>query len=379
MIRRLALALALLAACGDDPGLHVAPQALRFNPAHRELALHLSHDGDEPLPLSRIRLDHREPDWSAFTIVEPVLPRQVAPHSETVLHLRVDLDHFARHDGEHGHRSGSATLTLTAGGDPRRIALHFADDTPPPAVQWVRLALLALLAAAVVALRRRISWTITLPTALALAIVPLGPGLCWDLGTILGPADLQQCADGRGGTSLQMLAHADGLGLYLAVLLFTATRAISSAVLRPRLALALALLVLAFASGNLDPQVLVAGQSGLRWGLWVQPFAAAGLTLAALAEVAAARVDPLAARFCALGLAALLTTLCLGGSDLPGLIHLPHAAGLGLGLAAWLIKVGLLAWLLLRVRLPRRAAWLVVPLLLAQLLWSLILAPTPAA
>ncbi len=379
MIHRLALALALLAACGDDPGLSVTPQALWFSPTHRELALHLSHDGDEPLTLSRIRLDPREPDWSAFTIVDPVLPRQVAAHGEAVLHLRVDLDHFTRHGSEHGHRSGSATLTLTADGEPRRIALHFAEDTAPPAVQWVRLSLLALLAAAVVALRRRISWTITLPTALALAIVPLGAGLCWNLGAVLGPADLQQCADGRGGASLQMLAHADGLGLYLAVLLFTATRAISSVVLRPRLALALAVLVLAFAGGSLDPQALVAAQSGLRWGLWVQPFAAAGLTLAALAEVAAARVDPLATRFCALGLAALLTTLCLGGADLPRIIALPHAAVLGLGLAAWLIKVGFLAWLLLRARLPPRAAWLVVPLLLAQMVWSLILAPAPVA
>lgn len=385
MIRSLVLAAPLLvAACSGANDLRPAPHALYFSPSHRELTLRLGHDGDQPLPLSRIRVDHRDPDWSAFTLVDPALPKQIAAHGEVVLRLRVDLDHFADHRGAHGYRSGSAGLTLLADGEPTRIDLHFADDTPQPAPLVIRLGLLTLLAAALVTLRRRISWSLGLPAAVALAIAPLGPGLCWDLATALGPADLQQCADGRGGVSLQMLPHADGLGLYLAVLLFSALEGISTAALSRRLALALTVLTVALAAHSLDPQTLAQAQSGARWGLWMQPFAAAALGLAALGELAAARSHgPLATRVGALGLAAVITTLSLGGADLPGLqplmARLPHAAGLGLGLGTWLLKVTAVAWLLRRVQLPPRAAWLVLPLLLAQLLWSLIFAPAPVA
>lgn len=378
MSRRFALALALLAGCGDDPDLRAVPQALHFSPSHDELALHLRHQGDLPLPLSRIRLDQREVDWAAFSLVDPTLPKQIAAHGEVVLHIRVDLDHFSRHDGERGYRSGGATLTFNAGGEPRKIALHFADDIPLPAVRWVRGGLLALLMAALFALRRRISWTVTLPAAAALAIAPLGAGLCWDLGATLGPADLQQCGDGRGGTSLQMLSHTDGLGLYLAVLLCCATRGISS--LRwALLGLALVVLVMAFASGSFDPRAVVYAQSGLRWGLWVQPFATAALALTAIAEVAAARAQPQAAWLTALGLATLFTTLCLGGAEWPGRTSMPHAAGLGLDLAVWLLKVSFLTWFFLRLRPPAHATWSILPLLLMQLLWSLLVAPPPVA
>ncbi len=378
MSRRFALALALLASCDDDPDLRVVPQALHFSPSHDELELHLRHPGDLPLPLSRIRLDHREVDWGAFSLVDATLPKQIAAHGEVVLRMRVDLDHFSRHDGERGYRSGGATLTFNAGGEPRKIALHFDDDIPPPAVQWARVGLLALLLATLFVLRRRISWTLTLPAATALAIAPLGAGLCWDLGATLGLADLQQCGDGRGGTSLQMLSHPDGLGLYLAVLLCCATRGIST--LRwALLGLALVVLVMAFTRGSFDPQALVHAQSGLRWGLWVQPFATAALALTALAEVAAVRAQPLAARFTAVALAALFTTLCLGGAEWPGPATMPHAAGLGLGLAVWLLKVSFLTWFFLRLQPPAHATWSILPLLLMQLLWSLLVAPPPVA
>lgn len=381
MIRRLALASLMFAACSDEPGLRISPATLRFSPAHRELELHLAQPGDEPLPLSRIRVDHRDPDWSAFTLVDPVLPKQIAAHDEIVLRLRVDLEHFAGRPGHHEYRSGSAGLTLNVDGEPTRIPLHFADDTQPAPLPWIRLALLGLLAAALLTLRRPIAWTTSLPALTALAIAPLGAGLCWDLGATLGPADLQQCADGRGGTSLQMLAHADGLGLWLAVLLFAAARGISTAALGRKLGLALAVLALTLGPGSLDPQALVDAQSGLRWGLWVQPFAAAAFALVALAEVTAERTQPpLAGRLTALGLAVLFTTLCLGGAALPGVTaSLPHAAAIGLGLLCWLLKVAAVAWLLLRVPLPPRAPTLVAALLLAHLLWSLILAPAPVA
>lgn len=381
MIRRLALASLLFAACGDDPGLRVSPHALHFSPAHRELELHLAQPGDEAVSLSRIRVDHRDADWSAFTVVDPVLPKQIAAHGEVVLHLRVDLEHFARRPGQHEYRSGGAGLTLNVDGEPTRIALHFADDSEPTPLPWIRLALLGLLAAALIAVRRRIAWTTSLPALTALAIAPLGAGLCWDIGATLGPADLQQCADGRGGASLQMLAHADGLGLWLAVLLFTAARGISTSALGRKLGLALAVLALTLPHGSLDPRALVEAQSGLRWGLWVQPFAAAALALVALAEVTADRSHaPLAGRVAALGLAAVFTTLCLGGPALPGFAaSLPHAAAVGLGLLLWLLKAAGVTWLLLRVPLPPRTPTLVAALLLAHLLWSLLLAPAPVA
>lgn len=370
MSRRLVLALVLLAGCSEDPDLRATPQALHFSPSHDELTLHLLHHGDAPLPLSRIRVDHNEVDWSAFSLVDPVLPKQIAAGGEVLLRVRVDLDHFARHDGARGYRSGGATLTFVANGEPRKIALHFADDTPPAIVYWVRVGLLTLLLTALVALRRQISWTLALPAVVAVAIAPLGAGLCWDLGATLGPADLLQCADGRGGTPLQMLVHTDGLGLYLAVLLFGATRGIST-VAWPRLGLALVVLVMVFSSGSLDPQAVVDAQSGLRWGLWVQPFTSAALALAAITEVSALRAHPLAARLTAIALATLFTTLCLGGSEWPGQPSMPHVAGLGLGLAAWLLKVAFFTWFFLRLRPPGRPVWIVALLLLTHLLWNL--------
>lgn len=379
---RLALVLALLVSCDAAPELHSEPHALHFSPTHRELPLRLVHKGDQPLPLSRIRLDHRDPDWSAFSLVDPTLPRQIEPNGEVSLRLRVDLDHFATHRGGHEYRSGGATLTFNADTTLHRIALHFADEAAPAGLRWLRLGLLAALAAGVFALRRRVPWTIALPAALALAIAPLASGLCWTLGIPLGPADLQQCGEGRGGTPLQMLPHADGLGLLLALLLFTALPGvdrISAAVLWSRLTLALAILAAVLTTGSLDPQVIVTAQTGLRWGLWVQPFAAAALALAALSEVAAARAhSPFAARAAAFGLAALLTTLHLGGADLPltsAAPGLPHIAAVGLAVVAWLAKVMAVGWFLLRVESPRPAVYLVLALVLAQLMWNLTLGP----
>ncbi len=378
---RLALALALLVGCDAAAEFHSEPQALHFSPARRELPVRLVHHGDQPMALSRIRLDHRDADWSAFTLVDPALPRQIEPNGEVSLRLRVDLDHFATQRGGHEYRSGGATLTFNADATPHRIALHFADDTPPPGLRWLRLGLLAALAAGVFAFRRRVPWTFALPAALALAIAPLASGLCWTLAIPLGPADLQQCGEARGGTPLQMLPHADGLGLLVAALLFTAVaevERISAPVLWPRLTLALAILAAVITTGSLDPQVMVTTQSSLSWGLWVQPFTTAALALAALAEVAAARKQsPLAARIAGLGVAILLTTLCLGGADLPAAAAsaLPHIVAIGLGLLLWLAKVAAVHWFLLRVECPRGAVYLGLALAVTQLAWNLTLGP----
>ncbi len=385
MTRRLALAALLLVHCGaPGPALHVEPAALEFTPAHPELPLRLRNDGPVALPLSRIRVDHRDPDWAAFTLTDRTLPKQIEPGDAAELHLRVDLDHFEGPDPHAPHRSGAATLTLTADGEPHRIALRFGDEGTPLAAILIRLGLLAALAGALVRLTRHVSrprWTIILPTLIAVAIAPIGSGLCPGLaGSILGPADLLQCADGRGGVPLQLWPHPEGLGLVLVALLFAGLGRISGdpGALRRSLGLALALLALVFGA-SLDPQAAVQVQAGLRWGLWMQPFAAAALMIAAAAEVQATRSrDAVAGRVAALGLAALCTTLCLGGADLPGFApSWPHAAVVALGIATWLAKIAGVAWLLARVTVPTWARRTVVPLAIVQILLAIVVILVP--
>ena len=113
--RGLALALPVIACihCGaPDPGLRIEPATLHFTPARPELAVRLVHEGPAPLPLGRIRIDHRDADWAAFTLTDRTLPRQIDPGGEAILHLRVDVDHFKAADPHTPHRSGEATLTF---------------------------------------------------------------------------------------------------------------------------------------------------------------------------------------------------------------------------------------------------------------------------
>jgi len=324
--------------------------------------------------VSRIRVDHRDPDWAAFTLTDTTLPKQIEPGGATEMHLRVDLDHFKGPDPHGPYRSGEAALTLTAGGEARRIVLRFADEHTPLAASLIRLGLLAALVGALALLARRVprlSWTIALPALVAVAIAPLGSGLCPGLmGATLGLADLLQCADGRGGVPVQLWPHPEGLGLVLVALLFTSLGRISADTdaLRRSLGLAIAVLALVL-GGSLDPQAAVQAQAGLRWGLWMQPFAAAALVIAAAAEVQVTRArDPVAGRVAALGLAALLTTLCLAGADLPARPGLPHASVVALGLALWLAKVTGVAWLLGRAAVPTWVRRAVVPLAIVQIL-----------
>ncbi len=366
-------ALTCIHCSASDPDLRIEPATLHFTPTRPELAVRLMHDGSEPLLLTRIRVDHRDRDWSAFTITDRTLPRQIDPGGAALLHLRVDVDHFKAPDPHGLHRSGEATLTFNAG-ESRRIPLRFTDTGTPLAAQLIRLTLLALLAAGLALLgrRARLPWTTALPALVAVLIAPLGPGLCPAAPTAaLGLADLLQCADGRGGVSSQIWPHPDGLGLVLAALLFTALGRISEdpAALRRSLGLGLALVALVLGE-SLDPNAAVQAQAGLRWGLWMQPFAAAALAVAAVVEVQATRAhSPVAGRVAAIGLAALLTTLCLGGADLPQqVLSLPHAAAVALGAALWLAKVTALTWLLGRARVPAWARRAIVPLAIAQIL-----------
>lgn len=364
----LLLASALLPGCAAEGSDALAePRALQFTPARTELPLRLVHHGDGPLPLVKLRIDQRDADWSAFTITDEALPRQIEPGGAVTLHLRVDADHFTGAD--HRPRSGAAALTFIAGGQPQRVPLRFAAPETPTLVHLLRLGLLVGLTAAGLVLRRG-PWTWIVFTVAAVAIAPLGAGLCLDPGAApLTVADLQQCADGRGGIALQMLPHPEGLGLLIALLLFLATRSTGRPddLHRP-LVLALVLFAAATAGGSLDPLVLMQAQHDLHWGLWQQPLGALALLLAGLGEVQAARSSaPRTARIAAFGLAAVFTTLCLGGPDLPGLLGLPHPTSIAAGLAVWTVKVVAVAFIL--VRAPHRTgiSWAIVPLVLAQL------------
>lgn len=366
----LLFASALLTGCNADATDALAePRALQFTPAYTELPLRLVHHGDAALPLARLRIDHREADWSAFTITDAALPRQIEAGGAVTLHLRVDADHFNGPD--HRPRAGAAALTFLAGGQPQRVPLRFSVAEPPPLVQLLRLGLLAGLTAAGLALGRR-RWTWVVLTVVALAIAPVGAGLCLDPGApVLTAADLRQCADGRGGIALQMIPHPEGLGLLIALLLFLAVRSTPDRTgdLRRPLVLALALLAAATTGGSLDPQVLMQAQHGLHWGLWQQPLGALALIFAALGEVqAAGSSGPRTARIAAIGLAAMITTLCLGGPDLPGLLGLPHPTSIVAGLTVWTLKVAAVGFLLVRARLPAGISRAIVPLALAQIL-----------
>jgi hypothetical protein len=64
----------------------------------------------------------------------------------------------------------------------------------------------------------------------------------------------------------------------------------------------------------------------------------------------------------------LLTTLVLGGPDLPLPAGLPHAAALAAGLGAWLGKLGLVYLGLRRLPAPTWLPRLVLPLAISQIL-----------
>lgn len=376
---RIPLVIALALACSPpaEP-VQRAPRVLRFSPAHPELSLRLDHPGGaDPVALTRIRIDPTGPDWGAFTITDATLPRHLTPGEPAELHLRVDLDHFAA--DPHSHRPGAAALTLLADKRPVRVPLEFSPDpgdphSPPDPAIWPRRGLLVALAA--LAFARRWPWRTAVPALVCLAVAPFAPPLCLDL--LADPAttaDLLQCAAGRGGFAGQLLVHPDGLGLALAAICLSGLPAAGPPASAPAWrALALALFAALVAAGSLDPQIAVHTQAGLRWGLWMQPLGAAALTVAALVLV---RSGPPLPRLVALGLAALLTTLLLGGPDLglasPGLPGLATAAA---GLCAWLGKLLLVAWALRRAAEARGfrpwLARLVVPLAAAQLLATVL-------
>jgi hypothetical protein len=388
----LALALSALSGCGAPEGVVAEPRTLVFSPARTNLELRLVNHGAAAVPLSRIRFDAREGDWGAFTIEDRRNPQEIAAGDAVSLHLRADRDRFLRKDGS--ERAGRARLQFLVGGAPQTVDVRY--EPADPASRWrsalVRLAILAALAGLAWALtrrERRLAWPTWLPALAALAVLPLGPGLCPDAaGQILSAADLGQCADHRGGSPFAVVAAAEGWLVWLVALVAAALGRLAASdghtAGARRLASRDLALVAAFAGpllsfGTLDPTSLVLAQADPlvgalpwlpRWGLLVQPLAAAVAISAAAAP--AGRVERI-------GLAAALVACFFGGfTPLAPFAGLSHAAALAAGVAVLSIKIAAVVWLVQRLQAApagsRARTWLVglervaLPLSLANLL-----------
>jgi NADH:ubiquinone oxidoreductase subunit H len=361
-----AVLVAALSGCGGPDGLAAEPRELVFTPARTRLELRLYNHGDVPIALSRNRIDPRDRDWGAFTIVDRTLPREVAAGDAAVLHLVVDGDHFEKRGQS---RAGQARLHLLVDGTPRSIDLKFTPGDPAQSLRGalLRFAILAAVAGLAWASARRTrrplpAWPAWLPALVILAVLPWGPGICPDaLSQPLSAADVEQCADGRGGAPLVLLPASEALLAYLIALAAAGLGRLAHAVnggsaLAPAvrlasrdLALALAFAGPLLAFGTLSAATLIAEQQivllpGIpRWGILVQPLAA----VAAIAVAAA----PIASKAERLGVAAAIALFFLGGHHLPLVSagSLPHAAILALAAASLAAKIAATYWLLGRL------------------------------
>lgn len=149
-----------------------------------------------------------------------------------------------------------------------------------------------------------------IPALVVFAIVPFGDGLCYDrLLEPLSQADVSQCAEGRGGTPLQ-IAHIDvGLLFYFAVAslatygtalagwssynkwaILGALRA-SAQMISYEVAIGLSIVGALLVYGTLEPHGLVRAQLDSHWGIVLQPIAFVLFFTAAMAETKRAPFD----------------------------------------------------------------------------------------
>lgn len=358
--RRIAAGLALVAAgCGAGPsGVAAEPSELIFTPDREALELTLRNHGAAPVPLARVRLDPRDPDWGAFVVVDRELPREIAAGGAVSLHLRVDREHFAPRGGP--ERQGLSHLLFQTGAEQAAVTLRYQPEDPARTRGGVlaRVGVLLVgvgLALALARRRRWPAWTTWLPLLTLVCVAPWGPALCpTRLGSALSAADLGQCADRRGGLPLQLVPAAESGLLYLVTLVLAALGRLSEPSGGRRLAsrdlaLAAAFSVPLWTFGTLDLGALTSAQATPwtllawvpRWGSLVQPLAA----LLAFALVVARPGGALDRLHVALALALFF----FGGAATPSFFHGAHAVALGLAGAALVAKVAALAWVLRRV------------------------------
>lgn len=149
-----------------------------------------------------------------------------------------------------------------------------------------------------------------MPAMVVFAIVPFGDALCYEhLFDVLGQADVDQCAAGRGGTPLQV-AHIDvGLLFYFAIAslatwgttlagwasynkwaILGALRA-SAQMISYEVAIGLTIVGALLVYGTLEPHALVHAQLDTTWGIILQPIAFVLFFTAAIAETKRAPFD----------------------------------------------------------------------------------------
>lgn len=149
-----------------------------------------------------------------------------------------------------------------------------------------------------------------IPALVVFAIVPFGDALCYDrLFEPLSAADVAQCADGRGGTPLQIAQIDVGLLYYFAVAslatygtalagwasynkwaILGALRA-SAQMISYEVAIGLTIVGALLVYGTLEPHALVKAQETTYWGIVLQPVAFVLFFTAAMAETKRAPFD----------------------------------------------------------------------------------------
>jgi NADH-quinone oxidoreductase subunit H len=148
------------------------------------------------------------------------------------------------------------------------------------------------------------------PALVVFAIIPFGDALCYgQLTDVLSNADVAQCADGRGGTPLQIAQIDVGLLYYFAIAslatygttlagwasynkwaILGALRA-SAQMISYEVAIGLTIVGALLVYGTLEPHALVKAQLETHWGILLQPVAFILFFVAAIAETKRAPFD----------------------------------------------------------------------------------------
>lgn len=148
------------------------------------------------------------------------------------------------------------------------------------------------------------------PAIIVFAIVPFGDALCYDqVLDVISQADVDQCADGRRGTVLQIARIDIGLLFYFAIAslatygttlagwasynkwaVLGSLRA-SAQMISYEVALGLAVVGTLLVYGSLEPHAIVHAQLDSAWGILLQPLAFVLFFTAAIAETKRAPFD----------------------------------------------------------------------------------------
>ncbi len=149
-----------------------------------------------------------------------------------------------------------------------------------------------------------------IPALVVFAIVPFGDALCYEhMFEALSQADVDQCADGRGGTPLQIAQIDVGLLYYFAIAslatygtalagwssynkwaILGSLRA-SAQMISYEVAIGLTIVGALLVYGTLEPHALVRAQMETYWGIALQPIAFVLFFIAAMAETKRAPFD----------------------------------------------------------------------------------------